>query len=30
MMKKYNIYDLVGKYCMTLEDGQKVYKRVNF
>jgi len=28
-MKKYNIYDLVGKYCMTLEDGQKVYKLIH-
>ena len=29
MMKKYNIYDLVGKYCMTLEDGQTVYQLIH-
>ncbi|MEQ8385924.1 MAG: STAS-like domain-containing protein [Coleofasciculus sp. A1-SPW-01] len=28
-MKKYNIHDLVGKYCMTLEDGQTVYQLIH-
>ncbi len=28
-MKKWNILDLVGKYCITMEDGEKVYDLIH-
>jgi len=28
-MKKWNILDLVEKYCMTMEDGEKVYDLIH-
>jgi len=28
-MKKWNILDLVGKYCITMEDGEKIYDLIH-